>query len=106
MRFVVETVEGSRPAWWLHDEQDRVIAWAGRTFADLAHADQAAHDFRVNPDDAEYRVQVGTDGRWRWTAWHPGGLRVAVSGDWSADEEAARDAAGRVRQQAGTAIGP
>lgn len=50
-----------------------------------AYADQAAHDFRVNADDPDYRVRTKAGGSWQW---------------------AARDAARRVRRQAGTAIGP
>jgi hypothetical protein len=56
MKFVIETNLASQPAWWLvDDDEDRVLAWAGRTFVSLAYADQAAHDFRVNADDPDYR---------------------------------------------------
>lgn len=106
MKFVIERNLANRPAWWLLDDDDRVVAWAGRTFVSLAHADQAAHDFRVNADGPDYRVHAKTESRWRWTAWRSEGGRVAVSGDWFRDEGAARDAARRVRQQASTAIGP
>ncbi|HEY6934397.1 MAG TPA: hypothetical protein VI452_13450 [Marmoricola sp.] len=106
MKFVIEIDLQSRPAWWLRDDDNHVIAWAGRTFDSLAHADQAAHDFRVNADDPDYRIQAMAGDRWRWTAWRPEGVRVAVAGDWFPDEVAALDAARRVRQHAGTAIGP
>jgi hypothetical protein len=106
MKFVIETNQESRPAWWLLDDDNRVVAWAGRTFASLAHADQAAHDFRVNADDPDYRIQSKAGDRWRWTAWRPEGVRVAVSAPWFPDEGAARDAARRVQQQACTALGP
>jgi len=106
MRFVVETKAASEPAWWLLDDDNRVVAWAGRTFSSLAYADQAAHDFRVNADDPDYRVDAQAGGRWRWTAWRSEEVRVAVSGDWFPDEGAARDAARRVQQQASTAMGP
>lgn len=106
LRFIVETNLASSPAWWLVDDADHVVAWAGRTFVSLAYADQAAHDFRVNTDDPDYRVRTRAGGDWQWAAWRPEGVRVAVSGDWFSSGEAARDAARRVRQQACTAIGP
>jgi len=106
MKFVIEANRASKPAWWLLDDDNRVVAWAGRTFVSLAHADQAAHDFRVNADDPDYRVQTKAGDRWRWTAWRSEGVRVAVSADWFPDEGAARDAARRVQQQACTALGP
>ena len=106
MKFIVETNMESNPAWWLVDDDDHVVAWAGQTFASLAHADQAAHDFRVTADEPDYRVRAKASGRWRWDAWRPEGIRVAVSGDWFHSEKAARDAARLVRQQCCTAIGP
>ena len=106
MRFIIETNLASKPAWWLLDDDNRVLAWAGRTFVSLAYADQSAHDFRVNAEDPDYRVHAKAGGRWRWTAWRPEGVRVAVSADWFPSEEAARHAARLVQQQACTAIGP
>ncbi|WP_439939131.1 hypothetical protein ACS3YM_05830 [Nocardia sp. N13] len=106
MKFVIETNLASEPAWWLLDDDNRVVAWAGRAYPSLAYADQAAHDFRLNADDPDYRVQVNTAGSWQWTAWRPEGIRVAVSGDRFSSEAAARSAARRVQQQACTAIGP
>lgn len=106
MKFVVGADLASKPAWWLVDDDHRVVAWAGRTFVSLAYADQAAHDFRVNAGHPDYRVDAEAGGCWQWAAWCPEAVRVAVSGDWFPSEEAARDAARRVQQQAGTAIGP
>jgi hypothetical protein len=106
MKFVIEMNLASKPAWWLLDDDSRAVAWAGRTYLTLAHADQAAHDFRVNADDPDYRVQSNSGGRWQWTAWRPEGIRVAVSSDWFASEVAARAAARRVQNQACSAIGP
>jgi hypothetical protein len=106
VRFIVETNVASRPAWWLLDDDDLAVAWAGHTFASLASADEAAHDFRVNADDPDYRVRAQSGGHWGWTAWRPEGVRVAVSGAWFPSEQAARDAARRVQHQACTAIGP
>ena len=74
MRFIIETNLASKPAWWLLDDDNRVLAKTG--------------------------------GRWRWTAWRPEGVRVAISADWFPSEEAARHAARLVQQQACTAIGP
>jgi len=106
MKFVIETNLASKAAWWLLDDDERVVAWAGRTYGSLTHADEAAHDFRVNADDTDYKVHVKSGGQWRWTAWRSEGIRVAVSSDWYPDEDAARDAARRVQEQACTAIGP
>jgi hypothetical protein len=106
VKFIVEENLASRPAWWLLDDDKVVVAWAGRTFASLAYADQAAHDFRVNADDPDYRVHAGPHGRWRWTFWRSEGARVAVSGAWFASEDAAREAARHVQRHAVTAIGP
>ncbi|HET7351369.1 MAG TPA: hypothetical protein VFJ28_10565 [Marmoricola sp.] len=106
MKFIIETNLASNPAWWLVDDDEHVMAWAGRTFASLAYADQAAHDFRVSAEDPDYRVNTRSGRDWQWAAWDPEGVRVAVSGDWFPSEEAARDAARRVQQQACTAIGP
>lgn len=105
MKFVIETNLASKPAWWLLDDDAHVVAWAGRTYVSLAHADQAAHDFRVNAGDPDYRVQVKGKG-WRWSAWRPEGVRVAVSGEWFPDERAARAAARLVQREAGAALGP
>lgn len=106
MRFVIGTNLVSEPAWWLVDDDDRTLAWAGRTFESLAFADQAAHDFRVSAEDPRYRFHVKASGVWRWTAWGPGESRVAISGEWYHTERAARVAADAVRRQAATAIGP
>ena len=106
MKFVIEANLASKSAWWLVDDDNRVVAWAGRTYPSLAYADQAAHDFRVNADDPDYRFQARAGERWRWTAWRSEGVRVAVSADWYPDEDAARDAARQVQQQACTALGP
>lgn len=106
MKFIIDKNLASKPAWWLVDDDDHVIAWAGRTFVSLAYADEAAHDFRVNAEDPDYRVRAKTGGCWQWAAWRAEGVRVAVSGDWFPSEEAACDAARRVQQQACTAIGP
>lgn len=106
MKFVIETNLASKPAWWLLDEDNRVVAWAGTTFASLAYADQAAHDFRVNAEDPDYRVHARAGGRWRWTAWRSEGIRIAVSGHSFPTEDRARAAARRVQRQACTAIGP
>jgi hypothetical protein len=106
MKFVVEVNLGNRPAWWLVDDDNEVLAWAGSTFFSLAYADQAAHDFRVSADDPVYRIDAETSGRWRWTAWRSGDVKVAVSGASFSSRHKAHDAARRVQRQACTAIGP
>jgi hypothetical protein len=106
MRFIIETDRANSPTWRLVGDDDRVIAWAGRTFVSLAYADQAAHDFRVSAEDPDYRVNSRAGGDWQWAAWHPVGVRVAVSGDGFPSEQDARNAARQVQQQACTAIGP
>ncbi len=106
MRFVVQHDLAPEPAWWLLDHPDHVVAWAGRTFATLAHAEQAAHEFRVGAEAPDYRIQARAGGRWWWTAWRGETDRVAVSADWFTSEAEARDAALRVRRRAGAAVGP
>lgn len=106
MRFVVRKDLAPEPAWWLLDHPDHVIAWAGRTFATLAHAEQAAHEFRIGAEVPDYRVQARPGGRWWWTAWRTERDRVAVSADWFGSEAEARAAALRVQGAAGAAVGP
>jgi hypothetical protein len=108
VKFVINTDLAGSPGWWLvdTDDHDRVLAWAGRTFVSLAYADQAAHDFRVNCGDPDYRFHARASGGWRWTAWRPEGVRVAMSGEWFITQHAAREAARQVQELAGTAIGP
>jgi hypothetical protein len=63
----------------------------------------SAHSATEDPD---YRLDSRAGGDWRWAAWRPEGVRVAVSGLRFPSEQAARSAGRRVRNQAGTAIGP
>jgi hypothetical protein len=106
MRFLIEADLASRPSWWLVDDGDRALAWAGTTYVNMAYADQAAHDFRVNSADPDYRVHVKAGSRWWWTAWGAEGVRVAVSSETYPTQQAARDAARTVQQEASTALGP
>jgi hypothetical protein len=105
MKFAVGRNLASKPAWWLVDDDERVLAWAGRTFVTLAYADQAAHDFRVNAGHPEYRFHPRSSGVWRWTAWESE-IRVAISMHGFPNEHTAREAAARVREHARRAIGP
>ncbi|HET9899450.1 MAG TPA: hypothetical protein VFR46_00025 [Actinomycetes bacterium] len=106
MKFVIETNLASQPSWWLVDNDDQVLAWAGTTYISVAYADQAAHDFRVNAVDPDYRVHARAGSSWWWTAWCSEGVRVAVSSEPFPTERAARDAARIVQQEASTALGP
>lgn len=106
MKFVIDKNLASKPAWWLVDDDDRVLAWAGRTFFSLGAADEAAHEFRVGPDDPDYRVYEESGGTWRWAAWQTATNRVAVSGQTFLSKRKAVHAALAVRQQASTALGP
>lgn len=36
MKFVIETNLASQPSWWLVDNDDQVLAWAGTTYISLA----------------------------------------------------------------------
>ena len=38
MKFVIETNLATRPARWLLDDDNRVVAWAGRTYPSLTRA--------------------------------------------------------------------
>ena len=105
MNLDIASKLSEKPAWWPLDD-DRVVAWAGRTFDSLDQADLAVGEFRVNPEDPDHRVQARFGSSSSWTAWRSEGARVAASGDWFPDEGAARDAARRVRQRAATALLP
>jgi hypothetical protein len=62
MRFNIETDRANGPTWRLVGDDDRVIAWAGRTFVSLAYADQAAHDVRGHenvPAGGQVEVPAG-----------------------------------------------
>lgn len=106
MKFVIEVNQASRATWWLVDDEDRVLAWAGTTFFNLAYADEAAHEFRINADEPEFRIIADAGGRWSWAALCSAGTSVAVSGRSFSSQDKAYDAARHVQLQACTAIGP
>lgn len=106
LRFVVKDNAVKQPAWWLVDPDGVVLAWSGHTFATLAHADHAAHDFRVDGHSCRFRLERSAYGRWRWVAWRAGEVRVAVSSVWSADRATARESLEQMLPLLALAIGP
>jgi hypothetical protein len=33
VRFVVSNTDGGQPTWWLYGDNNKMVAWAGETFA-------------------------------------------------------------------------
>jgi uncharacterized protein YegP (UPF0339 family) len=105
MRFSVGNTKGGKPSWWLYSANNRMVAWAGETFASRANAIRAAASFKAGAAAARYDMYEDDAGSWRWRAWRSSD-KVASSGEAFSSREAAQQAAERVRDQAGTAEGP
>jgi len=105
MRFVVGNDRGGHPSWWLYAENEKMVAWAGESFASAANAQRAALAFKVGADTARYDIFQDTGGSWRWRAWRSSD-KVASSGESFSSQLAATTAADNVRRNASTATGP
>jgi uncharacterized protein len=103
--FRVANTEGGKPSWWLYGDNNRMVAWAGETFASESNATRAAKDFKAGAATARYEVYTDTGGKWRWRAWRSSD-KVAASGESFDGEYEARRAAENVRDNAGGASGP
>jgi uncharacterized protein YegP (UPF0339 family) len=105
MYFVVDNTKGGDPSWWLYANNNKMVAWAGETFASTYNAERAAQAFKVGARTATYDVYADAGGHWRWRAIR-GGNKVASSGESFASKYDADRAAQNVRDNAGGATGP
>lgn len=103
-RFEVGNTKAGTPSWWLYAGNNEMVAWAGETFASTYNARRAASAFKVGAKTARYDVYQDAGGFWRWRAWR-GSDKVASSGESFSSRPAAEQAADRVRDNAGSAVG-
>lgn len=105
MYFTVTNTQGGEPSWWLYSNNNRMVAWAGETFASAANASRAAQAFKLGAASARYEVYQDTGNAWRWRAWRSSD-KVASSGESFDDKNNAERAAVNVRDNGGSASGP
>jgi uncharacterized protein YegP (UPF0339 family) len=105
MRLTVGTHYAGQTSWWLHGENNRVVAWAGRTFDSVADAKQAANDFKRWAAAAEFDIYDGARGSWRWRVVR-GKQIVAVSANGFTTKQNARRAAENVKTNAPASTEP
>jgi uncharacterized protein YegP (UPF0339 family) len=105
MRLTVGTHYAGQTSWWLSGQNNRVVAWAGRTFDTVAGATRAADDFKMCSTTAEFEVYDGVRGSWRWRAWDAH-QQVAVSANGFTTKQNARRAAESVQANASASTGP
>ncbi|MCY7396465.1 MAG: hypothetical protein LH468_10005 [Nocardioides sp.] len=96
MRFRAGEVIAQQPSWWLYDETNEVVAWAGETYPSLRVAEDAADDFRSGATRAKFELFQDRSSQWRWRAYAADRL-VASSGEAFLSQIAARRAANLVR---------
>lgn len=104
MRFSVGNDQGGKPSWWLYGAINRLVGWAGESFASLSNAQRAATAFKVGAKTARYGIYPDASGAYRWRAWR-GSDKVAASGEAFSSRSAAQTAADNVRDNAGGASG-
>lgn len=102
--YEVGTDSGGKPTWWLYAENNRLVAWAGESFASTYGARRAAAAFKAGAATARYEVYADAAGHYRWRAWRSSD-KVAASGEAFSSRWAAQTAAERVRSNAGSAEG-
>jgi uncharacterized protein YegP (UPF0339 family) len=95
MRLTVGTHYAGQTTWWLIGQNNRVVAWARRTFDSVTGAGKAADDFKMRSAAAEFEIYDGARGSWRWRAWHAQ-QRVAISANGFTTKQNARRAAENV----------
>lgn len=105
MYFSVGNNQAGEPSWWLYGDNNRMVAWAGETFASTANASRAAQAFKLGAASARYEVYPDASGAWRWRAWRSSD-KVAASGEAFDSKSNAERAAVNVRDNAGGATGP
>lgn len=105
MYFVAKNDSGGHPTWWLYGDNNKLVAWAGESFASLWNASRAAEAFKAGAKTATYDIYADSGGHWRWRAIR-GGKYVAASGESFYSKDNADRAAANVRDNAGGATGP
>jgi uncharacterized protein YegP (UPF0339 family) len=105
MYFNVGNNTAGRPSWWLYGDNNKMVAWAGESFASMSNADRACRDFKSGASTARYESYVDDGGKWRWRAWRSSD-KVAASGESFDGQYEADRAADNVRRNAGGASGP
>lgn len=104
MQFTVGNDHSGKPTWWLYAANNKLVAWAGESFASLYNAQRAAASFRSGAKTARYEVYQDSGGSYRWRAWRSSD-KVAASGESFSSRGAAQAAADNVRENAGGAAG-
>jgi uncharacterized protein YegP (UPF0339 family) len=105
MRMTVGAHYAGQVSWWLHGENRRVLAWAGRMFDSADDAKRAAEGFTRSAAAADFDIYEGTHGSWRWRARWAGQI-VAVSANGFTSKQSARRAAENVKTNVGASDGP
>lgn len=105
MYLRVTNTRGGEPSWWLYADNNRMVAWAGETFASMSNARRACESFKAGAATARYEPYTDSGGSWRWRAWRSSD-KVASSGESFASRYDAERAADNVRRNAGNATGP
>lgn len=102
MWFRIAKDAGGHPTWWLYSGNDRLVAWAGESFASSSNAHRAAAAFKAGAKTARFEVYQDASSRFRWRAWRSSD-KVASSGESFTDRAAAQRAADNVRDNAWSA---
>lgn len=103
-RFEVAADRGGNPTWWLYAGNNKLVAWAGESFASSYNAHRAASAFKAGARTARYEVYADIAGQYRWRAWSSSD-KVAASGEAFSSRWAVQAAADNVRDNAGGASG-
>ncbi|CUR54613.1 conserved hypothetical protein [metagenome] len=104
MRFTVSNDNSGKPTWWLYGANNKLVAWAGESFASPHNAHRAAASFKAGAKTARYEVYLDGGNAYRWRAWRSSD-KVAASGESFSNRGAAQAAADNVRDNAGGAAG-
>ena len=102
MYFVVQNTNSGAPSWWLYGGNNKMVAWAGETFASTYNAQRAAAAFKAGASTARYEVYLDAGNAYRWRAWRSSD-KVAASGESFSSQAVASAAAENVRLNAGNA---
>lgn len=102
MYFKVSNTQSGEPSWWLYGDNNKLVAWAGETFASTYNAERAAASFKAGASTARFEVYVDAGQAWRWRAWRSSD-KVAASGESFSSRSAAEASAENVQRNAGSA---